>query len=54
MVDAPVLNAVCLDSRNLLKGHWAGIGLIVDDSHVIIAAKGGRVGRYERARSITP
>lgn len=53
MVDAPVLNALCFEARSLLEGDWAGLGLIVDDSHVVIASSGGRVGRYERARSIT-
>lgn len=52
-VDATALNALCKEGRDLLDADWAGIGLIVDDSHVIIASSGGRVGRYERARSIT-
>lgn len=53
MADAPSLNMLCHESCNVLDGDWAGIGLIVDNDHVVIASSGGRLGRYERARSIT-
>lgn len=53
MVEAPALGAICHETRRLVDADWAGIGLIVDESHVVIASSGGRVGRYERARSIT-
>ncbi|WP_081645267.1 GAF domain-containing protein [Sphingomonas phyllosphaerae] len=52
MVGAPALNELSQDACRLMGGDWAGVGLIVDDNQVVIASSGGRVGRYERARSI--
>lgn len=49
----PVLNAIAASAKNLFRADWAGITLIFDDVQEVIASSGGRLGRYDRARSLS-
>ena len=49
----PVLNAIAAGAKNLFRADWAGIALIFDEVQEVIASSGGRLGRYDRARSLS-
>lgn len=53
IINNPALNAIAASAKNLFQADWAGITLIFDDVQEVIASSGGRLGRYDRARSLS-
>ncbi|WP_164523666.1 GAF domain-containing protein [Sphingomonas sp. S-NIH.Pt15_0812] len=51
-INNPILHAIALNAKNLFRADWAGIALIFDEVQEVIASSGGRLGRYDRARSL--
>lgn len=49
----PILNAIAASAKSLLRADWAGVPLIFDEVQEVIASSGGRLGRYDRARSLS-
>lgn len=52
-IDNPALIAIAQHAKLLFHAEWAGVALIFDTVQEVIASSGGRLGRYERARSMS-
>lgn len=52
-IDNPALVVIAEQAKLLFHAEWAGVALIFDTVQEVIASTGGRLGRYERARSMS-
>lgn len=49
----PVFSALCELARDTFRADWSGITFIYDEVQCVIASSGGRLGHYDRARSMS-
>lgn len=52
-IDNPALGEIAEHAKLLFDAEWAGVALIYDTVQEVIASSGGRLGCYERARSMS-
>jgi GAF domain-containing protein len=52
-INDPALGEIAENAKLLFHAEWAGVTLIFDSVQEVIASSGGRVGRYDRARSMS-